>query len=492
MRIPNQFAPKVMNRRITLGFITAMVLIASGFTISFYSYKRYSDDMERVQRTYQVTEAIQNVLSLVKDVETSSRGYVITHDTSYLQPYRVALQQLPKQIDYLRVVYNDNAKQIQSRSILEKLVQDKLAVSETRMGVSVLDRNNLAVSKEAKQRMDALRRHVKIMTATERDWMQIRNKQAERSFRNTVLVIFALSVLTFIVLVISYRLLEQELIRRQKNEDKLRDYEVKLKGQIRQLEASNEELERFAFVASHDLQEPLRKIQSFANLITERYGNLFDADSMMFMGKISHSAERMSKLIRDLLNFSRISNQHETFRPVHLNEIIQRILDDQELRIKGLNIQVEIGPMPVVEAVASQMDHLFNNLISNAFKFIRSDIQPLLRIQAQLIEGNRYSGLIPDQRYYEITVADNGIGFDEKYVEHIFKVFQRLHGKSAFEGTGIGLAICKRVVMYHNGYITAKSQPNKGTTFIVVLPESQSLQHYDRPTSAEAYSYPAS
>jgi light-regulated signal transduction histidine kinase (bacteriophytochrome) len=256
------------------------------------------------------------------------------------------------------------------------------------------------------------------------------------------------------------------------------------------LEASNEELERFAFVASHDLQEPLRKIQSFANLITDRYANLFDADSMLFMNKISNSAERMSKLIKDLLNFSRISSHQEDFKAVSLGEIVQRILDDQELRIKGLNVQVEISDLPVIEAVASQMDHLFNNLISNALKFVRPGVQPLLRIEVKAIGGDGYTGLVSDRQYFEITIEDNGIGFEEKYLDHIFKVFQRLHGKSTFEGTGIGLAICKRVVMYHHGYITARSQPNVGTTFIVVLPESQSQQQYDRPTS-ETYSYPA-
>ena len=480
-----------MSRRITLGFITAMVLIASGFVISFYSYNQYGQDMDRIQHTYKVMGALQNVLSLVKDVETGSRGYIITNDTAFLEPYRIGLQELPKQISQLRTLNDENKIQKQNQLLLEKLIQDKLAVTKARIGIKIGDNKNLAVSKESKRQMDLLRRQVTMMTSLEQTLMDMRNRQAERSFRNTLLIIFALSLLTFLALVISYRLLEQELIRRQQNEDQLRNYEAKLKGQIRQLEASNEELERFAFVASHDLQEPLRKIQSFANLITDRYGNLFDADSMMFMDKISNSAERMSKLIKDLLNFSRISNHQEKFRSVQLSGIIQRILDDQELRIKGLNVRVEVSSLPVIQAVSSQMDHLFNNLISNALKFIRPDIQPLLRIQAKLIDGNTYDGLIPEQRYVEITVEDNGIGFDEKYTDHIFKVFQRLHGKSAFEGTGIGLAICKRVVVYHHGYITAHSQPNAGTTFVVVLPESQSLQHYDRPTSAEAYSHPA-
>lgn len=486
-----RFTPILMSRRIMLGFIMAMVLIASGFAISFYSYNQYSQDMQRVRHTYEVIGTLQNVLSSVKDVETGSRGYVITNDTLFLQPYRLGMRQLPEHTSRLRHLNSENRIQVQNQVQLEKLIQAKLDAVSARIATKLTNERNLAVAKEGKRRMDLIRQHVAMMTSTEQTLMEMRNKQAERSFRNTILIIFAVSLLTLLTLVISYRLLEQELVRRQQNEDQLRDYEVKLKAQIRQLEASNEELERFAFVASHDLQEPLRKIQSFSNLITDRYGNLFDADSTMFMGKIANSAARMSKLIKDLLNFSRISNYQEHFKPVSLNDIVRRILDDQELRIKGLNVQVEMGNLPLVPAVASQMDHLFNNLISNALKFTRPGVQPLLRIQAKSVDGSAYEGLMTDELYVQVTVEDNGIGFDEKYRDHIFKVFQRLHGKSVFEGTGIGLAICKRVVLYHNGYITAYSQLNEGSTFVVVLPERQLIQNYDRPTSAEAYSYPA-
>lgn len=479
-----------MNRRIALGFVVAMVLIASGFIISFYSYNQYSDDMGRVRHTYQVMGTIERVLSLVKDVETGARGYVITQDPMYLEPYYKALRLLPDELARLRALTIDNRVQTQRRVLLEKLVRDKLAVTKARLDVKPEDKRSLAVRAEGKRRMDLLRKHVALMVDTENVLMGARNRQAARSFRNTLIIIFALSLLTFVSLAVSYRLLEQELARRQKTLDQLREYEDQLKGQIRQLETSNEELERFAFVASHDLQEPLRKIQSFSDLITDRYGNLFDNDSKLFMSKISSSAERMSKLIKDLLNFSRISNHQEGFERVSLRQIVQRILDDQELRIKGLEVQVEVGDLPTIQAVASQMDHLFNNLISNALKFTRPGVIPLLRIQASIVDGRDYKGLHPDRSYVEITITDNGIGFEEKYLDHIFKVFQRLHGKTAFEGTGIGLAICKRVVMSHYGYITARSQPNEGTTFVVVLPENQLLQHYDRPTSAETHSYP--
>lgn len=491
MNLAAQFAPRLMNRRIALGFISAMVLIASGFAISFYSYNQYSDDTGRIRHTYEVTGSLERILSLVKDVETGSRGYIITRDSTYLEPYYKALKLLPGEISHLRTITKDNRVQIRRRILLEELVADKLAVTRARLDVRPSDKKSLDIAAGGKRRMDVLRKHVALMIETENAMMDIQNRQVTRSFRNTLIIIFSLSLLTFMSLAVSHRLLELELARRQKTLDQLRAYEDQLKGQIRQLETSNEELERFAFVASHDLQEPLRKIQSFADLITDRYSSLFDEDSMMFMGKISGSARRMSKLIKDLLNFSRISNHQEAFRTVELNAIVRRILDDQELRIKGMDVQLEVGNLPAVQAVASQMDHLFNNLISNALKFTRSGIQPLLRIESRLVHGEAYAGLHPDRSYFEITITDNGIGFDEKYLDHIFKVFQRLHGKTAFEGTGIGLAICKRVVMSHHGYITAHSQPNEGTTFVVVLPENQFIQPYDRSTSTEAYSYPA-
>ena len=490
MNFLSQLRAGPANRRIALGFVVAMVLIVSGFVISFYSYTQYGKDTERVKHTYEVVGALESTLSLLKDVETGSRGYIITSDSAYLEPYLTALQVLPAQLSRLQTLVATNLAQARQTAVLKQLIDDKIAISKLRVRTIVSDRQRgLSYSDEGKRRMDRLRQHVATMVDTEKVLMDSRNRQAGRSFRNTLIIIFALSLLTFVVLGISYWQLKRELAHRQETEDQLRTYEIRLKEQIRQLEASNQELERFAFVASHDLQEPLRKIQSFSTLVTERYDNLFNAESRVFMDKIISSAGRMSKLIKDLLNFSRMSSNREDFKPVHLNAIVQRILDDQELLIKGLNVRVEVGDLPVIHAVSSQLEHLFANLISNALKFLRLNTQPLLRIQAKPVDGSAYSALIADRRYVEITVEDNGIGFDEKYVDHIFQVFQRLHGKQEFEGTGIGLAICKRVVSYHHGLITARSHPNQGTTFVVVLPESQLNQGYDRSNSIEIHSH---
>ena len=486
MRVVNRLASTLMNRRIALGFLVSMVLIVSGFAISFYSYFQYGKDTERVKHTYEVISSLDNTLSMVKDVQTGARGYVITKDSSFLGPYQTATASLPDQLNRLRSLVSDNKVQLQRVDKLNQLIRAKQAVVQLQR-----NENDLSQMRQSKQQMDAIRQHVAVMIDTERSLMEVRNRQADRSFRNTLILIFGMSLLTFLALAVSYRQLKRELAHRQETENQLRSYEVRLREQIRQLEASNEELERFAFVASHDLQEPLRKIQSFATLVTDRYENLFNAESQLFMSKIVHSAERMSKLIKDLLNFSRMSTNREDMKLVNVETIVQHILDDQELRIKGLNVRVDIGPLPVVNGVSSQLAHLFANLVSNALKFLRPDVQPLLRIRSRPIDGHLYPELIEGRPYHEITVEDNGIGFDEKYLDHIFKVFQRLHGKSEFEGTGIGLAICKRVVVYHQGLITARSQPNQGTTFVVVLPQSQLLQDYDQSSSTETYSYSA-
>ncbi|AQG82407.1 histidine kinase [Spirosoma montaniterrae] len=482
-----------MNRRIALGFLVAMTLIAMGFALSFYSYNQYRKDRELIEHTQQVIGQLEDILSAMKDVETGARGYMISNDTLFLEPYRQALPKLPTMVDRLQQLVSDNPIQRKRADSLAKLIDDKLEISarqilETSQQTTALQTTYLRIGKI---RMDRIRAFTARMTEYERIRISERYQQADRSYRNTTLLIFMLSVLTFLALAASYRLLEQELARRQRTEDQLRSYEAQLKEQIRQLEASNEELERFAFVASHDLQEPLRKIQSFSDLIMDRYANLFDGDSRLFMSKISGSAERMSKLIKDLLNFSRISTHRESAKPVRLDEVIQRILDDQELRIKARRIDVQVEPLPMIQAVPSQIDHLFANLISNAIKFMKADGQPRLQIRATAVDGSQYAqaGLTPGRRYFEISVEDNGIGFDEKYIEHIFKVFQRLHGKSEYEGTGIGLAICKRVVVYHQGYITARSTPKQGTTFVVVLPESQSILDYDRTITGEVHSY---
>ena len=236
---------------------------------------------------------------------------------------------------------------------------------------------------------------------------------------------------------------------------------------------SNENLQQFAYVASHDLQEPLRKIQSFGNLIETRHiGEL--GEGAGYLKRMQASAKRMSDLIEDLLSFSRISSKKDITEAVSLSDVVATVLTDLELIVQESGAVIKVGELPVVQGDQLQLNQLFQNLISNALKFRKKDTAPLIEVTAETISNFDLPVSLKSVRvtgkYYRIDVTDNGIGFDQKYTDRIFQLFQRLHGRSEYSGTGIGLAICEKVAANHGGAISAKSQPGLGTTFSIYLP----------------------
>ncbi|GAB3930430.1 PAS domain-containing sensor histidine kinase [Larkinella terrae] len=247
-----------------------------------------------------------------------------------------------------------------------------------------------------------------------------------------------------------------------------------LEGTNQDLLRSNENLMRFAYVASHDLQEPLRKIQSFGSLLQSQYADGLGENGVDLINRMQSSAGRMSELIKDLLAYSRISTRQQAFDAVSLAEIVSKVLETLELQIYQSHAHIEVNELPTVSGDGSQLGQLFQNLLSNAIKFSRSDSAPQIRIQYDQVAASDLPKNLriarQASRYHLVQVIDNGIGFDEKYADRIFEVFQRLHGKSAYSGTGVGLAICQKVVENHGGAITAHSQPGQGSTFRVYLP----------------------
>jgi signal transduction histidine kinase len=255
----------------------------------------------------------------------------------------------------------------------------------------------------------------------------------------------------------------------------LRNFEKEQERHLHDLNRSNKALEEFAYVASHDLQEPVRKIAMFSERLRSKYSDMIDREGLLFIDRIVGAADNMKMLIDNLLEFSRANRSSEAFAPVNLQDVFQQVITNLELKIEETKSTISISGLPTIEAVGSEMEQLFSNLISNSIKFRRPSMIPHIEItghQATVAEKTRYA--LPDDRtFHVIEVKDNGIGFEEEYTEKIFQIFHRLHGKAEYPGSGIGLAICKRIVDNHNGIIAARSLPGCGSTFTVILPEKQ-------------------
>jgi PAS domain S-box-containing protein len=241
-----------------------------------------------------------------------------------------------------------------------------------------------------------------------------------------------------------------------------------LEQKANELARSNAELEQFAFVASHDLQEPLRKIRAFGDRLKMKCAQALPVEGADYLERMQNAAARMQTLIADLLTFSRVISRVESFVPVDLAQVVQGVLGDLEVRIEKAGATVEVGELPVIDGDPTQMRQLLQNLIGNALKFQLPGVKPHVRIAARLVSSPDDYGA--GESFHELTVQDNGIGFDEKYLDKIFAVFQRLHNRQEYEGTGIGLAVCRRIVDRHGGSITARSKPGAGATFVVQLP----------------------
>jgi PAS domain S-box-containing protein len=268
-----------------------------------------------------------------------------------------------------------------------------------------------------------------------------------------------------------------DITERLQADEERRQITRELVRQQTELERSNRELQDFASVASHDLQEPLRKVQAFADRLERKYASQLEGDGLDYLSRMQDAAGRMRTLISDLLTFSRVTTQSQPLVEIDLQRVVVDVIGDMEVAIERSGARVELGTLPTLEADSLQMRQLFQNLISNALKFRKPDETPCVRICSEQREGtpddsSSWNPASGDEAtiWHEIRVQDNGIGFEEKYLDRIFTIFQRLHGRGAYEGTGVGLAVCRKIVDRHGGTITAHSEPDRGATFIVTLP----------------------
>jgi two-component system CheB/CheR fusion protein len=295
--------------------------------------------------------------------------------------------------------------------------------------------------------------------------MELNARQLVNENSNEQLILLAIQDVT------DRKLFEKEL------ELQVMERTKELKEANLNLQHSNENLQQFASIASHDLQEPLRKIKTFASILSRQFASHITDEGYGIINKIRLSADRMSELIKAVLKYSKIVHAEKEYLPTNLDEVLKNVMGDLDLLVSETKAElVYHEPLPQIDAIPLQMNQLFYNLLTNAMKFRQETVPPRISITSRVLsddEIKKYPDLKEDVQHTEIRVTDNGIGFDQQFGEQIFQIFERLHTPDEFEGTGVGLALCKQIVENHHGHLFAKSKENEGAAFFVILPVNQ-------------------
>lgn len=474
-----------------LAFLSSVVLLIIIGAVSYGSVETLVSNNERVNHTQEVLERLEDIRTQIIQVETDARGFLLTGDLAYRNAYDRGLRELPSMIVEVKQRTQGSDSHQQKFPALEEAVRLRLELLDEYvkrrevLGATVIPAGQ---SSEGKRRMDAVRAVLDEISRDERSLLDVRLDQSRQSTRR-LLFTLSLSLAGMLALLcLVFYLAFRDIKARRLNEERLSAARDELEQRVRErtselstmnieLERSNRELQDFAFVASHDLQEPLRKIQAFGDRLATVQGPKFNEQGRDYLDRMQNAAGRMHTLINDLLTFSRVTTKAQPFVPTDLGKIAKDVLSDLETTIEQSGGLVEIDDLPTIDADEMQMRQLFQNLIVNALKFRKADVAPAVRVEAQVFqaETSEIDGSVPKD-LVRLSFADNGIGFDEKYLDRIFTPFQRLHARNEYKGTGIGLAVCRKIVERHGGTLTAESTPGKGANFIATLPLIQTKE----------------
>ncbi len=522
-----------------ISFIISISILLFIGSLCYKQIKLQHETQNLTTRAFKVQILLEQLFSLAKDAETGQRGYIITKNTAFLEPYNQSRYKIDSIYSDLYLLTKDNAVQQQNLDSLNVLINLRFDLLKKRIAESGITAKNTDSIYEkmwiGKNVMNLLRIHLNKMISIETDLLQQNQKIIKTALSLTPMFfvgLFAFSILLFFASFyktnkslknlkqVNDRLAETKIELEEKNKELTFQSEEKEKRskeliiankelafqneekekkakeliiankelafqnkekekRAEELLVINKELSAFTYIASHDLQEPLRKTQLFISRIFDNAEQTLSEKNMDYFKKIQASASRMQILINDILDYSRVTEKTEKtekLKNVDLNSIVQNVVQELTLAesIEETNTTINFGKLPEIEGIPFQLNQLFTNLINNSIKYLMSDRPPIIDIQSTVVLGKDIANIKADatKKYYKITVADNGMGFEQKYAERIFTLFQRLHDKQAFSGTGIGLTICKRIAENHNGFITATGVPDKGATFAIYFPTS--------------------
>jgi signal transduction histidine kinase len=469
---------------LTFIFGLVFVFLVTNAVISYRSVDTINDNLELLLVAQRFQAKLDQTYISIIAAEASQRGYVISLDPYYLQNYGERRQQIGERLEGLKSLVASDDPKIELINDLEAKIADRMALAdkviEVRQQGGIPAVVNSGLFEQGRVKMLAVRDAVGAIQAVETDLFNARAEESRRSTVSTRNTFILVNLLVIAVSILAFYFNRRYLREHRESEEKLTEANEMLETRVeertlalgdanKELERSNRELQDFAYVASHDLQEPLRKIQAFGGRLDSKFGGDLGDEGRDYLDRMLNSAQRMHVLINDLLTFSRVTTQAKPFVPTDLAKVADEVIGDLEIALQTNNGKIEVSDLPVIEADALQMRQLLQNLLGNALKFHRSDVPPVIQLTGTIEPA-------PNSESADVCVlrvADNGIGFDEKYLDRIFTPFQRLHGRGVYDGTGIGLAVCRKITERHGGTLTAESTPGVGSTFIARLPVRQ-------------------
>lgn len=491
----------IRRRRIERSAVTLVIfVIAVNLAMAYGTVHKLSSDHNSIANTTDVIIKLKNLQHAVVAADSGKRGYLLTDEDEFLEPYHRSLANLDAQIAAVRGIRTEIPMQAQRIRDLIILVQAKIAeikrvvdLAKTQHDVSAM---KIVMSTDGRMLYNQITAAFDEIEGREYRLLERLKADLKRAQLESYILFgsfFGISLALFGgVLLMRRRNKLQEAGYRQQLEQRAEELEDKVAERTQQLSIyskelsrSNQELEDFAFVASHDLQEPLRKIRAFSDRLKSLYADALDDKGKDYLNRMQRAASRMSSLIEDLLEFSRIKTRGKEFVELDLNETVASVVDDLEMAIEESGAQIKLDPLPTIMADPSQMNQLFINMLSNAIKFRKAGVKPQVSVGYELVSGELEGYRVNS---HLIKIADNGVGFDKEFSEKIFMPFQRLHSRDEFKGNGIGLAVCKRIVERHGGEITVKSETGNGAIFTISLPAVASdgpKDFADLPVSAK-------
>jgi signal transduction histidine kinase len=486
----NPFNKYIINKLPSSVWVMALSAAITFFAVSavlaYRSIDVITENNISINNTLHTINLIKDLNTELAAAESSQRGYLLTEDADYLQPYHQTLVVVDDLLNRLGESTTQLPQQKNRFELIHNYVRKK--IDEMQRIVALTNRDEIrAAIRQVKtdEGIELMRAISQLLGEMENEEFTLLEKNKVVAAENKQFILMALLLANGIGLILSlgvfytlYR--NSNKVAELNSALALANAELEEKVGVRtqallqyseELQRSNRELEEFAFVASHDLQEPLRKIRAFGDRLQQKFSGQLGETGSNYVVRMQAASERMSALIDDLLSFSRVTTKQRPFVRVDLNEIMHRVMDDLDYAIEETNAQLHIDPMPTIDADASQMAQVFMNLVANSLKFHSPDARPIIAITC---ESNLASPLADDKRHWCcLRFADQGIGFEAQYAERVFSLFQRLHGRDEYSGTGIGLALCRKIIERHGGTITAQSEPGEGAIFTIFLPMTQ-------------------